>query len=386
MKRKLVVVIIVLLLIAGGVIVIRSKQKSLANLPKPQAPLPTVQVTPVVQGTLDVTSHYLGSIEPFTKSDLSARISGNILTITKREGDRVREGETIITIDDRELLHRSIAVNAEVLATKQRLAGAKSAYETQKSVYERDIILHKAGAISQEALERSRATLDGSKATVDAYEETLKGFAMNTSIARTQAGYARITAPFSGVVSKRWADPGDLAVPGKPVLTIEKTSSYKVLAQVPQEEIASIHPGTPVLLNNGEQTLPAAVNRVYPALAKNMMATVEVLTMSSPFNLPSSATVSFDIVTKRIEGSIIPDQAVVKSANGIFVYLVKDGIVHIKQVKLLGMGNGKAAVSGELSPGEQVAVAQENKLLTLSEGSGVTPTESDKTAAMGAGK
>ncbi len=386
MKNKLVVVIIVLLLIAGGVIVVRNKQKSLANLPKPQASPPTVQVTPIVQDTLDVTAHYLGSIEPFTRSDLSARISGNILTITKREGDSIRQGEVVITIDDRELLDRSIAVNAETLATKQRLAGTKSAYETQKSIYERDVILHKAGAISQEALERSRATLDGAKAAVDAYEESLKGLAMNTSIATTQAGYARIIAPFSGVVSKRWAEPGDLASPGKPILTIEKTSSYKVLAQVPQEEIASIQRGTLVLLKSNEQSISATVNRVYPALGKNLLATVEVLTNSSPFNLPSSSTVGFDVVTKRVEGLIIPDQAVVKSSNGIYVYLIKDGIVHIKPVKLIGMGNGKAAVEGELSPGEQVAVAQENKLLTLSEGDKATPVAAGKSAAMGAGK
>lgn len=378
MKRKLVTVISALLLIVGGVIVVMSKQKSLANLPKPKEPLPTVQVTPVRQGTLDVTAHYLGSIEPFTRSDLSARISGNILAITKREGDSVRQGEVIITIDDRELLDRSIAVNAEVLATKQRLAGAKSAYETQKSVYERDVILHKAGAISQEALERSRAALDGAKATVDAYEESLKGFAMNTSVARTQAGYARITAPFSGVVSKRWADPGDLAVPGKPILTIEKTSPYKVLAQVPQEELTGIRPGTPVKLTNGDQEVSAKVNRVYPALGKSMLATVEVLTKTAPFDLPSASTVGFDLVTKQIEGLIVPDQAVVKTDKGASVYQVKDGLVHIVPVTLLGMGNGKAAISGGVPPAAQVAVAQENKLLTLTEGGGVIPSEQGK--------
>ncbi|MDA8421807.1 MAG: efflux RND transporter periplasmic adaptor subunit [Nitrospiraceae bacterium] len=378
MKRKLVTVIIALLLVVGGVIVVKSKQKSLANLPKPKEPLPTVQVMPIRQGTLDVSAHYLGSIEPFTRSDLSARISGNILAITKREGDSVRQGEVIITIDDRELLDRSIAVNAEVLATKQRLAGAKSAYETQKSVYERDVILYKAGAISQEALERSRAALDGAKATVDAYEESMKGFAMNTSVARTQAGYARITAPFSGVVSKRWADPGDLAVPGKPILTIEKTSPYKVLAQVPQEELTGIRPGTPVKLTNGDQEVSAKVNRVYPALGKSMLATVEVLTKTAPFDLPSASTVGFDLVTKQIEGLIVPDQAVVKTDKGASVYQVKDGLVHIVPVTLLGMGNGKAAISGDVPPAAQVAVAQENKLLTLTEGGGVIPAEQGK--------
>jgi len=381
MKRIVIFVLAAVLLIAAGFLLVEKKKGELARLPTPQAPAPTVQVAPVSQGTLELTAHYLGSIEPFTRSDLSARISGNILTISKREGDSVRQDETLVTIDDRELLDRAVAVDAEVLATRRKLAGAQSAYTTQKAVYERDVALHKAGAVSQEALERSRAAMDGAKATVDAYEESLKGLAMNTAVAKTQAGYARITAPFSGVVSRRWSEPGDLAAPGKPILTIEKTSTYKVLAQVPQEELSGIRPGTSVRLTNGSQAIAATVNRVYPALGKNLLATVEVLTKSSPFNLPSSATVGFDLVSRKVEGLIVPDQAVVRNAQGAFVYLVKDGVVRIMSVKLLGMANGKAAINSGLPLGAQVAVAQENKLLTLSEGSKVTLVEAGKPAA-----
>lgn len=376
MKRKTIAMVVAGFLIVGAVVVIKVKSAKLANLPKPQAAAPTVQVATVTEGTLEVSSHYLASIEPLTKSDLSSRISGNILSIAKREGDQVRQGELLATIDDRELLDRTVSVNADLLATRQKLAGAQSAYATQKSIYGRDEALFKAGAISKEALERSRAALDGAKAVVDAYEESLKGLAMNTNVARTQAGYARITAPFSGVVSRRLAEPGDLAVPGKPILTIEKTSPYKVLAQVPQEELAGIRPGTTVKLTNGSQHTVAKVNRVYPALAKNMLATVEVLTASAPFNLPSSATVGFDIVTKQVEGLTVPAQAVVKTGQGTFVYQIKDGIIKVIPVTLLGVGNGTAAISGAVAAGAQVAVAQENKLLTFAEGSKVSVAES----------
>lgn len=385
MKRTAIVILIAVAFVAGGIAVVKSKQQKIANLPKPQATTPTVQTVPVTQGTLEVTAHYLATIEPLTKSDLSARISGNILSIAKREGDQVRRGELLVTIDDRELVDRTVAVNAEVLSTRQKLAGARSAYTTQKSVYGRDEALYKTGAISKEALERSQAALDGAKSVVDAYEESLKGLAMNASVARTQAGYARITAPFSGVVSKRWAEPGDLAAPGKPILTIEKTSSYKVLTQVPQEELVGIRYGSRVVLSNGGQTVPAKVNRVYPALGKNMLATVEVLTPTSPFGLPSSATVGIDVTTKSVDGLIVPDQALVKGNQGSFVYQVKDGTVRIKPVNVTGSGNGKSVISCELVPGEHVAVAQENKLLTLTEGCKVASEETAKSPSSVAG-
>jgi len=385
MKKKSILLLIALLIVIAAVLVLKNKEKKLAALPKPEPPAPTMQVAPVIQGALELSSHYLATIEPFNKSDLSPRITGAILSISKREGDPVRAGELLVTLDDRELQDRSVAVNSEVLATRQRLAGAKSAYTTQKSVYARDEALFKAGAISKESLERSRATMDGARSVVDAYGESLKGQAMNTKVARTQAGYARITAPFSGVVSKRWAEPGDLAAPGKPILTVEKTSSYKVLAQLPQEELSGIRAGSKVKLTNGEQSMTAQVNRVYPALGKNMLATVEVLTSSSPFDLPSSATVGFDIVTRKVAGLVVPAQAVVKTGQGSFVYQIEAGLVRIVPVQLLGTGNGFSAISGELEAGAQVAVAQENKLLTLSQGTKVSVVQSRPAPTTAAG-
>ena len=82
---------------------------------------------------------------------------------------------------------------------------------------------------------------DGARTTVEAYQESLQGLCMSTSTAQAQAGHARLAAPSSGVVTKRWSDPGDLAVPGKPILTIEDTSRYKVLAPAaPQGGVSSI--------------------------------------------------------------------------------------------------------------------------------------------------
>jgi RND family efflux transporter MFP subunit len=386
MKRIVIFVLSAVLLVGGGIALVKKKQGEIARLAKPQTPPPAVEVAPVAEGDLEVTLHYLGTIVPFTRSDISSRISGNILTIAKREGDAVRQGEALVTIDDRELVDRIVAVNAEVLSTRQKLAGAQSVYETQKSVYGRDVVLQKAGAISQEALDRSRAALESAKAAADAYEESLKGLAMNTAVSRTQAGYARIAAPFDGVISRRWNDPGDLAVPGKPILTIEKRSPYKVLAQVPQEELAFIRSGTPVYLRDGDQRIEAAVNRVYPALGKNMLATVEVVTKSSPFNLPSDATVGMDLVIRRVKGLIVPEQAVVKGPRGALVYRVRDGVIHLLPVGVLGAGSGKAAVSGELHIGDQVAVAQENKLLILVEGSRISPAEAGNPGIPAGGK
>ena len=378
MKKKLVILGIAIVLIAGATFLIIKKQHDVASLPKPVANLQTVQTAVVARGNLEVTTHYLGVMESYTRSDLSARISGNILTINKREGDSIGLGELLVVIDDRELTDRAQAVDAEARATQQRLIGAKSAYETQKSIYERDVSLYSDGAISKEALERSRAAFDGAQATLSAFQESLQGMKKSTTAAQTQADYAKIYAPFAGMVSKRWSDPGDLAVPGKPILTVEKSSPCKVVVQIPQEEINRVKKGTKVYLLNGDQRLTAMVDRIYPALGKNLLGAVEIILNARPFNLPSGSTVGVDLVVNQVAGFLVPENAVVKTSQGAFIYVLDKNIVRIRPVSLLGTNAGQTAVSGPVRVGDIIAVGQENRLLSLKEGSTVQPAGGGK--------
>jgi RND family efflux transporter MFP subunit len=370
--KKIIFAVVIMALIAGGVFVIIDKQKTLSTLPKPSSQPPAVQTAIAEAGSIDVKSRQIGEVQAYVQADVAPRIMGYILSITKREGDRVTKGEIVCTVDDRELSKRAESSQAEVLATKQRLAGARSVYETQRSVTERDEKLYAAGAISKEALERSRSSLDSAKAAVDAYEENIHGLQRNVEAARFQVGYSQIEAPFSGIVTKRSADPGDLALPGKAILTIQQPSPVKLVVQVPQELIGRMGPGSKLLLNNGSSTLQVSVTKVYPALGKNLLGSIEVVLPKSPFGLPTGSTVAVDIVTVAAAGVIVPESAVFRTEKGAFVYTVNDGTVHALQVEILGLGDGKAVVKGGVVPGTQVAVAQENKLLTLAEGMKIT--------------
>ncbi|MBF0121187.1 MAG: efflux RND transporter periplasmic adaptor subunit [Desulfobacterales bacterium] len=368
MKKKLVLLGFVIIIILGALFLVNRKQLEIAALPKPASHRQTIQTAIISQGKLEITTHYLGIIEPYTRSELSPRISGNILSLNKREGDSIREGELVIVIDDRELTDKALATNAEYLATQKKLTGAKSAFETQQSIYERDELLYKEGAISKEALERSKANYDGAHATLAAFQETLQGLAKSAAAARTQAGYAKILAPFDGIIVKRWSDTGDLAVPGKPILTIEKSSPYKVVIQIPQEEVNYIRKGTKAYLQSGEQNMSTTINRVYPALNKNLLCTVDIILSTPPFSLPSGATVGVDMVTNEVEGFLTPVNAIVKTGKSAFIYLVDKGVIRIQQIELLATSPTQAVIKGPITQGSIVAVEQENKLLSLAEG------------------
>ena len=367
--KKVIIIIVVLALAIAGLVVVKHKQAEIANLPKP-APQPmTVDTAVARKGNLEILSHQIGEIQSYTSADLSTRITGHILSITKREGDLVKKGEVVCEIDDRELVDRAAAVQAEASATRGRLTGAKSLYETQASITDRDEKLFAAGAISKEALERSHASLDSAKAAMDAYEENIKGLEKNADAAMLQSDYAKVKAPFSGIVTKRLAEPGDLAVPGKPVLVIEQQMPLKVTAQVPQELIKALRSGVKVYLTSGTERLETRITKVYPALGKNFMGYIEMIFDQSPFGLPSGATVGVDIVTAEVNGITVPENAIVHTGKGYFIYLVENGnTIKIKQVEFSGSEHGMAAIKGDLAEGSVVAVAQENKLLSLTDG------------------
>lgn len=286
MNKKMVVVIIVVALALGGIMVVKKKQKEIASLPKAQPQPVSVKTVQAEKGALEILSRQIGEIQPSVKADVAARITGYILTFSKREGDKVEKGEILATLDDRELSDRAAAMDAEIIGAKQKLAGAKSAYETQRSVTERDKKLFDMGGISKEALERSRSTLENAGALMNALAASVKGLEKSTSAARLQTDYARVKAPFSGVITRRVMEPGDLAVPGKAILTLEQTEPVKVVVQIPQELMGKISKGARVYLTNADQRMAVSVTRVYPALGKNLMGSVEIVLEKVPLVCP----------------------------------------------------------------------------------------------------
>ena len=78
-----------------------------------------------------------------------------------------------------------------------------------------------------------------------------------------------------------------------------------------------------------------------------------------------------DLVVNQVTGILVPENAVVKTGQGAFIYVLDKNIIRIKKVSLLGTGAGLAAVSGSVQAGDIVAVGQENRLFGLKEGSTV---------------
>lgn len=365
--------ILVILLIVIGLVAVRMKRMH----EKESAPLvkivpPAVQVATVAEGRVAHTRHVLGTVIGSDEAEVAPRIMGQVLKVLVREGAAVKAGQLLAVIDPREIQDAVAQAEAGVAAAKEGLAAARTAYDAQHAATARDKTLFEAKAISQEQWDRSRAADEAAAARLEAAKAQVTVAEKRLDQARTRLGYTRLTAPFSGVVSARLADPGDLAVPGRPVLKLVHHTGVRVRAEVPAEDFINLKVGQPVTLALGEVTVQAAVSRVFPAMGKAHLATFEVDLSDPPAGFVSGATVGVDLELHGAEGVRVPADALLDGENGSWVFKVADGVVHPVQVQILARSLDDAVLTGDVAVGDSVVVARPSRLMTLAEGSKVT--------------
>ena len=279
-----------------------------------------------------------------------------------REGERVSRGQLLVELDGREQQDSFDAAEAG-------LDAARIAAQTQAEATVRDQVLFEAKAISQEQWDRSRSLA----AALDAGLATAR---KNLEQARTRLSYTRLVAPVDGVVTARLVDPGDLAVPGKPVLGVVQQDDVRVRAKLPQEDLARLQIGQTLTLTLGETTVTAQVSRIFPAMDRNHLAVFEADLAGPPAEFVAGATVGVDIAFASAEGLSVPVSAVLDGRNGTWVFKIQDGKVLPVPVTILSAGSERIAVNGSLGVGDQVVTARPSRLMMLSEGEPVRIAQS----------
>jgi membrane fusion protein, multidrug efflux system len=333
----------------------RAREK--AGAPVLASTPPAVEVAPVRRGTLRETRHFLGEVLGAEEALVSSRILAPIVTVSVREGDPVRHGQELVRLESGELENAIQAATAAVSA-------AEVASATERDVSARDRVLFEAKAIAQEAWDRSRASEASAESRLLAAREALDS-------ARRRHQYAVITAPFDGVVARREVDPGDLAVPGKTLLTLVRKGGVRVRVKLPAEMLAGLTVGQPLRLQAPDGPLEGRVARVFPAMDAAHLAVVEADVPAPPPGLVSGATVGVDVETGSAEGWIVSARALLEGETGAFVFRARDGQAEPVKVQVASRSSDAAVVAGDLAQGDELIVAQPSRLMTLAEGAPV---------------
>ncbi|MES2876934.1 MAG: efflux RND transporter periplasmic adaptor subunit [Pseudomonadota bacterium] len=160
-----------------------------------------------------------GTIQPVKQSTISAQTSGRIATLVVKAGDKVRAGQLLATIDDRE-------TQTGIQRSQAQVAQAQAELRNAQANFDRTRDLQAKGFVSSAALDTADSQLKGALAGRD----QAGAGARQSALAQ---GFTRVTAPFEGWVLQTQVDAGDLAVPGKPLLTLYAPLPIRAVVQVP---------------------------------------------------------------------------------------------------------------------------------------------------------
>lgn len=230
-----------------------------------------------------ITEFYeaVGTVRPRTEIKVEAQITGRILNILVRPGDRVVKGKPLVVLDGREFQARLDQAKQGLISAasrreqaRQAVTGAQAAYTQSESAFKRTSTYFKSEAATSHDLELAESGYRQAKARVqqarDALKETGAGVRQAEKVveeSKIALGYSRIRAREAGEVAKRLAEPGDMAWPGKPLLVLQTRGSLRLEAPVREGLIHLITPGTglKVIVQSLGKTLDGTVEEVVPS-------------------------------------------------------------------------------------------------------------------------
>lgn len=286
-------------------------------------------------------------IEAVRQSTVSAQIAGRIVELRFDVGDYVKRGEVIVRIDERVATQAVAASEAQVSEAVANANNARVQFERSKALAAQRFI--------------SQAGLDKAEADYKAAQARVSALLAGAGQAATERGFATIVAPYSGVVSARHVELGEMATPGKPLMTGFDPSTLRAVATVPQTRMADIQSGgrARIEIPSARQWLESKNLVVMPS------ADPRTHTSRVRLDLPANAQGVYPGVFARVHFSLgqatrllVAREAVIRRSELNAVYVVDaQGAPQLRQVRLGELADdlGVEVLAG-LRPGERVAL------------------------------
>ena len=340
--KKAFFIVLLILLVAGGAVLLKKRKQTVSQAPVATPMTYTIRTVNPETRTVSQTGTFPAKLESSDSAGISSKLSGRIRDLLVRESQEVRKGELLVRIDDREILASIHALQAQLVS-----AGKQQNYSRAR--YKRDMVLFEAGGLAREKLEASEVALSAALATVEDLAERIKGL-------RTQLDYLNIKAPFGGIVGTIFLRQGDLATPGRPILTLNSLPQKLTFSFMPGKD--KIVAGQDVLLD-GMKT--GKIITLYND-AKNGLTVAEVA-LDTRLDRPSGSYLTIEVVTKTGTGCAVPLQALVHRAQGTSIMLYQGDHFEEKFFTVKALDKAFALIDpGVTLP---VAVASEAKLSLL---------------------
>jgi RND family efflux transporter MFP subunit len=304
---------------------------SLASFKVAAAPVPEVRL-------LD------GTVEAVNQATVSAQTAGRIAAINVDVNDVVTAGAVIVRIRSTEQVAGLTQAQAALKEATAREAEAQARYDRISDMYQRKVV--------------AKATFDQASAERDAAVARLIAARAGLEAAREGVAYTEVRAPYSGVVTQKLVQVGELVNPGTPLMSGASLDELRVVAEVPQSLIDRVRSARKAVVYVDGRRIESTGLTLFPS------AEPQTNTFRVRIDLPKGVQglapgmfVKIGLVTGESELLLVPRSAVVERSEMRAVYVVApDGRVSLRQVRLGRVRDADVEILAGLAAGESVAL------------------------------
>jgi len=297
--------------------------------------LPAAFAQTVTLETRDVDLTYPAEavVEAVRQATVAAQVQGRVVEVRADAGQRVKKGELLMRIDAREAAEGAAGAEAQLIQ-------AKANYERTKNLFAQKFV-------SGAALDKAEADYKAAQATAGASGATVS--------------HSTVTAPIAGIVAQRQTELGEMATPGKPLITIYDPKGLRVIASIPQYKLAEVKKGARAKLEFPEsgRWIDAARVEVLPtADARSHTVTARLYLPDGVEGVIPGMAARAHFVIGAGRKLTVPPKAVIRRGEVTGVYVVDtQNVPRLRQVRLGEMlGNGELEVLAGLAAGDKVSL------------------------------
>ena len=267
----------------------------------------SVETLVIAAANRPVTEEVVGSVRTRVRSVIEAKVSGRISEMPVKLGQKIQSGQLLAKIDAREV--------------QARLEQA----EAQSEQAARDLDRIRTLAEKQVA---SKPELESAESRARVAEASVRE-------ARAMLGYSNVTAPFDGVISRRLAEVGDLAAPGKPLLEIEDRGELRFEADVPEALIGMVNAGDKIEVSipTLKKTFPATIGEVSPTADAASRTFLVKLDLPASPDLRAGQFGRAAVPVGEAKSLRIPAAALVKRGQMEIVFVIDSGKARLRLVR-----------------------------------------------------
>jgi RND family efflux transporter MFP subunit len=305
-----------------------------------------------------------GTVHARETAAISAQVMGRIEQVLVREGDTVRAGQTLAILDDAALRSSLAQAQAAATAAKNQQAAAESNAQLAASTLARYKQLETEKSVSPQEMDEVTRRAEAAAAQLDAAHAQAQAALNQVHGARIVLGYARLVAPFNGIVTARMADPGTMAAPGVPLLQVDRAGALQLQATVDESEIGIVRLGmkTPVSIDGVSPQLQGTVAEIVPAADPTSHSFLVKIDLPASSQLRAGMYGSAEFPNGMHEAILVPQSAVVARGSLECAYVLdSQGIAQLRYMTLGAVHGNQVEVLSGIAAGERLVDMPEDR-------------------------